>query len=58
MTKRNTDFQDGNTIPFTQYLRPDGRATPVWIDTGSDGIDQDVVAKAREIVDASARRAA
>lgn len=33
-------------IPFTQYMRPNGRAMPVTID-----VEDDVAAKARTIID-------
>lgn len=43
---RNRDFSKG--VPFTQFLMPDGRRHDVWI----DGLAPDVVAKAKEIVEA------
>lgn len=41
---RNVDFQKGKSVPFTQYLRSQ------WICKGSDGIDDEVIEKARKIV--------
>ncbi len=49
---RNVDFRGGGLIPFTQYLRPHGLRAAQWIDVGTDGIDDEVVAKARLIVEA------
>ena len=50
MARRNVDFCGGASVPFTQYLRPLGRSLAQWIDKGVDGIDDEVITKARAIV--------
>lgn len=52
--KQTSDFGLRRVVPFTQYMRPDGRKKPVEFDVPDD-VDQEVVDQANRFIAAGGR---